>query len=135
MYIEKESPIERISEITAQRMAEVVVEASGANTAIAETLSYASYAGRIALTGWPKEDTLLKTSLITRKELNIYGSRTSVGEFTEDIAIIERKRIEVERLITKTITMAETGSTLQSMAERPQDFLKVVVLPNKLDEE
>ena len=75
----KEDDIKRIKEITSGRMAEVVMEASGANISIKNTLHYTSFAGRIALTGWPKTETPLPTNLITFKELNIYGSRTSKG--------------------------------------------------------
>lgn len=37
------------------------METSGANAAIRATLDIASHAGRIALTGWPKQETPLPT--------------------------------------------------------------------------
>ncbi|WP_255432900.1 zinc-binding dehydrogenase, partial [Citrobacter sp. TBCS-14] len=62
--------VEAIKDITQGTMAQVVVEASGANSAIRETLDLASFAGRIAFTGWPKQETSLPTNLITFKELD-----------------------------------------------------------------
>lgn len=53
-----------VHEITNGRMAEVVIEASGANAAIRNALDLVSYAGRIALTGWPKKETLLPPDII-----------------------------------------------------------------------
>lgn len=73
-------------------MAEVVVEASGANQSIQATLDYVSFSGRISLTGWPKEATQLKTNIITFKELDIRGARTSAGEFQEAIELLYSKK-------------------------------------------
>ncbi len=45
--------IDAIKNITHGTMAQVVIEASGANSAIRNTLDLASFAGRISFTGWP----------------------------------------------------------------------------------
>lgn len=55
-----------IKRITKDRMAEVIIEASGSDRAIRGAIDYVSYAGRISLVGWPKSD-ILPTALITKK--------------------------------------------------------------------
>ncbi|TCP96566.1 hypothetical protein EDC44_10499 [Cricetibacter osteomyelitidis] len=115
----------KIKEITKGRMAEVIIEASGANISIRNALKYVSFAGRIALTGWPKMETPLPTNLITFKELNIYGSRTSKGEFEEALHLLETGKINAEKIVTKTINFNELPKYVQNLSEHPENYLKV----------
>lgn len=88
----KENTLELIRELTKERMAEVVIEASGANICIQNTLKYVSFAGRIALTGWPKTETSLPTNIITFKELNICDSRKSKGSLRRLYSYYQQKK-------------------------------------------
>lgn len=122
---QKEDDINRIKEITNGRMAEVVMEASGANSSIKNTLHYASFAGRIALTGWPKAETPLPTNLITFKELNIYGSRTSKGEFEEALNMLSTHKIDASNIITKSINFEEIPNFISELSNNPENYLKI----------
>jgi 2-desacetyl-2-hydroxyethyl bacteriochlorophyllide A dehydrogenase len=119
---------EAIKAITNGRMAEVVIEASGAAPAIRSAIDYVSYAGRITLVGWPKNDIALPTALITKKELTIRGSRNSVGQFPESLRLISEGKVNVEALLTKTVSLAETAATVVDIAEHPDRYLKVTCM-------
>lgn len=121
-----ESELDMIKEITKGRMAEVVIEASGSNIAIQNTLKYTSFAGRIALTGWPKTETALPTNIITFKELDIYGARTSKGEFEEALELLSSNKINPNTIITKTISFDELPKYIEDISENPGDYLKVI---------
>ncbi len=75
----KENLVEKIKEYTNGRMAECVMEASGANSAIRSALDIVCHAGRVAFTGWPKNETPIPTDMITRKEIDIRGGRVRGG--------------------------------------------------------
>ncbi|WMJ84925.1 zinc-binding alcohol dehydrogenase family protein [Oscillospiraceae bacterium LTW-04] len=120
--------IEEIAKITNGRLAEVVMEASGASAAIRDSLNVASNAGRIILTGWPKQDISLPTSLITRKELDIRGARTSAGEFEEAIDLIYRNKVDVRTILTKTVPIEQAVETIIDIEKNPGDYLKVNVM-------
>ncbi|OOF64598.1 zinc-binding alcohol dehydrogenase family protein [Rodentibacter sp. Ppn85] len=122
---QKEDDRNKIKEITNGRMAEVVMEASGANSSIKNTLYYASFAGRIALTGWPKAETPLPTNLITFKELNIYGSRTSKGEFEEALNMLSTHKINASNIITKSINFEEIPKFISELSNNPENYLKI----------
>lgn len=117
-----------IRHITNGHMAQVVVEASGANSAIRETLDLASFAGRIALTGWPKQETPLPTNLITFKELDICGSRTSAGEFAEALTLLSERKIIPEQIITKIISVDEVAAAIRALSDNPGCQLKINIL-------
>ena len=126
--ISKQDLIKRIFEITNGRMAEVVVEASGSNVAIRNTLDMVSYAGRIAFTGWPKKETSLPTDIITKKELDILGSRVSVGEFEEAIELIYSEKIKANAILSKVISLEQIPEIIQEQAEHPERYIKVNAL-------
>lgn len=124
--IAKQDLLKTIGEITNGRMAEVVVEASGSNEAIRNTLNMVSYAGRIALTGWPKSETPVSTDIITRKEVDVLGSRVSVGEFNEAIDLIDSNKVDVAAIISKIVALEEIPQMLAEQAEFPDRYLKIV---------
>ncbi|MGC8972141.1 MAG: zinc-dependent alcohol dehydrogenase [bacterium] len=121
-----EDIIERIKWITNNRMAECVIEATGSSFGIRTALDVVSFTGRIALVGWPNQEITLPTALITRKELDVYGSRNSVGEFPLALEMIEKKRINVKALISKVVSLEEIPEYLHVLAEEPSKFLKVL---------
>ncbi len=120
--------IATLYEMTNGRMAEVVVEASGANAAIRNTIDMASYAGRIALTGWPKKETSLPTDMITKKELDILGSRVSVGEFEEALELISSGKVNAKAILSKVVKLEEIPRMVKEQSEHPDKYLKINAL-------
>lgn len=120
-----EDAVKKINDITHGRMSEVVIEASGANVSVQNTLKYVSFAGRIALTGWPKTETPLPTNIITFKELDIYGARTSKGEFNEALELLSTFKINPDDIITKVISFDELPEFITELSEHPENYLKI----------
>ena len=126
--LREENLVEKVAEYTNGRMAECVMEASGANSAIRATLDIVSHAGRIALTGWPKQETPIPTDVITRKEVDIRGARTSAGEFPEAIDLIYHGKVDVRRILTKVISIDEAPETIRDIEKNPGNYMKVNIL-------
>ncbi len=123
----KEDAVARVAEITGGMMAQQVMECSGANAAIRSTLDLVSHAGRITLTGWPKKETSLPTDMITKKEIDIRGARTSAGEFEEALELIRTKRVDMMKILTKTVPMDEAAEMVMDIEKNPGSYMKVVV--------
>ena len=126
--LREEDLVEKVSEYTNGRMAECVMEASGANSAIRATLDIVSHAGRIALTGWPKQETPIPTDMITRKEVDVRGARTSAGEFPEAIELIYHQKVDARRILTKVISIDEVPETIRDIEKNPGNYMKVNIL-------
>ena len=120
--------VSEIKRITGGTMAQQVMECSGSNAAVRSTLDYVSHAGRITLTGWPKNETSLPTDLITRKEIDIRGARTSAREFPEALELIRTRKVDMEKILTKTISIDEAPETIRDIEKNPAAYMKVVVL-------
>ena len=116
-----------ISKITSGRMAEQVMECSGANAAIRSTLDYVSNAGRITFTGWPKKETSIPTDIITKKEIDIRGARTSAGEFEEALELINSKRVDMMKILTRVIKVEDAPAVITDIEKNPGSYMKVVV--------
>ena len=125
--LKTEELVPKIMEITNGRGAECVMEASGANSAIRATLDIVSNAGRIALTGWPKTDTPIPTDMITKKEVDIVGARTSAGEFEEAIELIASGKVDARAILTKVVSVDEAPETLRDIEANPGNYMKVTV--------
>lgn len=123
-----ENAVEVIKEITKGRMAEAVIEASGANASIKSMMDYASYAGRISLVGWPKGEISILTSMITKKELDIVGSRTSSGEFQEALELISSKKVDVKPFISSIVPLEGVPEALVDLSEHPDKYMKIVAV-------
>ena len=124
----KEDAVAKIMEITKGRGVECCMEASGSDAGVRSTLNYAAYTGRIALTGWPKHEITLPTNLITKKELQIRGSRNGAGEFEEAIDLIYTGKVPAEKIISKVVPYSQLPHMLGELSEHPGDYLKVVGL-------
>lgn len=122
-----EDAVARVAEITGGEMAHQVMECSGANAAVRSTLDLVSNAGRITLTGWPKKETSLPTDVITKKEIDIRGARTSAGEFEEALDLIYTKKVDMMKILTKTVSMGEAPATIVDIEKNPGNYMKVVV--------
>ena len=120
--------MEKIVEYTGGRMCECVMEASGANAAIRSALDIVCHAGRIILTGWPARETSLPTDVITRKEIDIRGARTSAGEFEEAIDLIYHKKVDAAKILTKVIPVEQVPEIIRDIEQNPGDYLKEVVV-------
>ncbi len=122
-----ENPVEKIREFTGGELAQLVMECSGSNSAVRSTLDMVCHAGRITFTGWPEKETALPTDLITKKEIDIRGARTSAGEFEEALALINSQRVDMAGILTKTVKIEEAPEIIESISKNPEDYMKVVV--------
>lgn len=124
----KEDLVAKVAEYTDGRMAELVMECSGANPAVRSTLDIVANAGRITLTGWPKKETPLPTDAITRKEVDIRGARTSAREFEEAIELIHSGKVNVRALLTKVVSIQDAPAVIMDIEKNPGDYMKVDVV-------
>ncbi len=126
-----QNAVEEIGKITSGRMAECVCEVSGNITGIQNTLDYAAFTGRIALTGWPNGEVLLPTAKITRRELQIRGSRTGVTEeFREILEMIEKEGLDIKKVISKVTDLEGIPAAIEALDKSPGDNLKIIALHN-----
>ena len=65
--------------------------------------------------------------MITKKEIDIRGARTSAGEFEEALDLIYTKKVDMNQILTKVISIDEAPETIRDIEKNPGDYMKVVV--------
>lgn len=128
IHPQTEDAAAKVNEYTDGRMAELVMECSGANAAVRSALDLVANAGRITLTGWPKKETPIPTDMVTRKEIDISGARTSANEFEEAIELIDSGRVDVRKLLTKVVSLQEVPNVIKDIEKNPENYMKVSVI-------
>lgn len=125
----QEDARERISQITGGRMAEAVMEISGANQSVLDSFAYVANAGRIILTGWAKSPLELDTRQITRKEIDVLGQRnTDLAEISRALESISSGRADVMKTVTRIIPFSDMAATVERMAAHPDENVKVLAI-------
>lgn len=124
----KENAEEMILKYTDGRKAELVMECSGSNAAVRNALDYVANAGRITLTGWPKKETPTPTDVITKKEVDIRGARTSANEFEEAIDLIYHNKVDARRILTCTASMDQAPDMIRAIEREPGNYMKVNII-------
>jgi L-iditol 2-dehydrogenase len=124
---------EMVKEVKAQTKglgADVVIEAAGSSATVQQAFSAVRKSGTIlllGLTGHLKEEVPLER--VTLDELNLHGSmRYSMGDFPEAIDMIHREAIDLDTLILKRFTLAETPRVFEETFRSPQKVLKSVMI-------
>lgn len=117
---------QKIQTITGGRLVEAFLEASGSAAAVRSSIELTHYAGRVAFLGWPKDEVALPTFLFTKKELDVRGSRNSVGEFPLATELLATGKVKVDALISKVIAFDDIPEYVRLIAENPSDYIKVI---------
>lgn len=105
----------------------VVIEAVGSAATYRFALEVVAPCGRIACLGWVKGDVALEARHLVAKEVDFVGSRNSLHEFTEVIALFESGRVDPRQVITDRVSMDEVPAALARWAAEPSSVGKVLV--------
>lgn len=118
---------EYLCSLTCGRLADAMVECTGAPPILAKMHDYVRNSGRIALVGWPKDPLTVNTIRWMQKELSVRPSRNSHNNFPEALELIRTRAVPAERLLTKVIEFKDFEQTIKDMTEHPQNYMKVAV--------
>ena len=118
---------EYLCEVCGGALPDVMLDCTGSPAVIGAMHNMVRHGGRISLVGWPHDPVTVNTIRCMRKELDIHGSRNSVGKFPEAIEKIMSGVVPVNEIVSKIIKAGEVEATIQDMIKNPADYLKVLV--------
>jgi L-iditol 2-dehydrogenase len=85
--------------------------------------------GGLTLVGNLKPSVELPLQAVVTRQLTLYGSCASSGEYPACLDLMARGVINTEALISATPPLAEGGSWFKRLYEREPGLLKVILLP------
>jgi len=117
-----------VEQITNGEMANVVFEAIGARETIENTIYLVSYAGRVVMTGYAHEPAQFQEpQLITKKELDILGSRNSQNDFPNAIRFIQASEFDLTKLVTHLLPYTEVRHAFSILDTKIEPVTKILL--------
>ena len=127
----REKPVEQLMERTKGRGVDIVVEAVGKPECFEMAFELVASTGKVVIFGIsPKEAsaTIRPFDLLTR-ELNVLGTWCNPYTFDRALALLAGGEVDVQPLISKTLSLQEIMEGFELMEKSPPGFMKAVVIP------
>ena len=120
---------EALGWVTAGRMADVVIDATGSNKSMGQALNYAAFTGRVVYVGITQQEiTFPHAPVMHRRELTLMGSRNALPpDFTRIIELIEQGKIDTQPWITHHTDFANLIGTFESFTKPETGVIKAIV--------
>ncbi len=109
---------------------DVLLECSGAPTALADGLWRLRTNGRAAMVGMPKQDVTLALSKLNVNELTIGLVNRYAHTWPVAIDLVSSGRVDVASLVTHRFTLEETADALM-LAKHVPDSVKAIISPQQ----
>ncbi|MDQ0614443.1 L-iditol 2-dehydrogenase [Microbacterium sp. W4I4] len=110
---------------------DVLLECSGAPTALADGLWRLRTNGRAAMVGMPKQDVSLALSRLNVNELTIGLVNRYAHTWPIAIDLVSSGRVDVDSLVTHRFALDQTAEALM-LAKTVPDSVKAVIAPQRL---
>jgi L-iditol 2-dehydrogenase len=114
---------------TAGRGADLAFEVVGVTPTFKLAIRCLRKGGSLALVGNLSPTTEFPLQWVVTRELTLYGSCASRGEYPACLDLIARGAINVDALISAVAPLAEGASWFQRLYDREPGLLKVVLAP------
>ncbi|MGN6274247.1 MAG: NAD(P)-dependent alcohol dehydrogenase [Protaetiibacter sp.] len=121
--------VERVGDGTAADF-DVLLECSGAPTALADALWRLRTNGRAAMVGMPKQDVSLALSRLNVNELTIGLVNRYAHTWPTAIELISSGRVDVSSLVTHRFPLDETADAIM-LAKHVPDSVKAIIAPQQ----
>lgn len=123
----KENAVETIDHLTNGEGANIVFEAAGIPHTIEQTIYIASTGGRIVIVGLTGEDVTFPGLLLTKKDIELHGTKHSVQKFPEVIQFLKDHPDIARSFITETMPFSNIENALKKAKNFPHEVTKIVL--------
>jgi 2-desacetyl-2-hydroxyethyl bacteriochlorophyllide A dehydrogenase len=108
------------------RVADVVFDATGSAAVMGDSLNLVAPGGKLVFVGLTRDPIKIDDALLHRREVTIYASRNSCGQFPPIIRLLEEKKINTEPWITDRLNLDEVPLRFKDLPTK-SGLMKAVV--------
>lgn len=119
-----------VGALTGGRGADVALEVVGATPTIRTCVHSVRKGGAVTLVGNVSPEVEIPLQAVVSRELSLYGSCASSGEYPVCIDLLERGAIRVDPLITATASLDEGPGWFERLYAGEPGAMKVILQPN-----
>ena len=124
-----EDVVARVKELTGGRGADSAIDCVGATAPIQTCMNVVRKGGHVTLIGNVTPKIELPLQIAVSRELTLYGSCASNGEYPECIALMASGQIQVAPIISARISLEEGPEYFSRLYANDQDLMKVIFTP------
>jgi L-iditol 2-dehydrogenase len=94
---------------------------------VQQAVRMARHGGRIVVMGMGSQYTPVFWKECVEKEIQLVGSRVTLGDFPRALSLMSQGRFHPDLLISKECSLEETGEAFRLLEEGPDHFLKFLI--------
>ncbi len=107
--------------------ADIVFEAVGSDTSAKLALELANPGGKVVILGVFEHNVMINMMDIVRKELQVYGSWTSIFAFEETMSLMESQKLNTNQLITHRYPFADAIKAFEEALADKSGRIKSII--------
>lgn len=123
--------VKKVVELTSGEGADVSVEVVGNAAALATAIGSVRRGGRVGLVGNLSPEVSFPLQAVVTRELTLYGSCASAGEYARAIQLVASGAIRVAPLISATAPLSDGPRWFERLYAREPGLMKVILQPSK----
>lgn len=123
-----DADIKTFTDLTASKLGNVVIDATGSNQSMARALQFVGFAGRLVFVGITTQEITFAHPLMHRREMTLLASRNALSaDFTRIISLIENGRIDTRPWISHHAAFDEMIEAFPGWLQPEMGVIKAIV--------
>lgn len=114
--------------------ADIAFDATGIEATVELCLRSVRLDGSVVLIGNLAPEIGFALQWVVTRQLSLFGTCASAGEYDECLRLIAEGRVDVEALISKTVPLASGHEWITRVYQREPGLNKIVLIPEGVDE-
>src|SRR5271170_1615543 len=107
-------------------LGDVVFDATGSAAVMADSLNRVSVGGKLVFVGLTSDPVPLNDALFHKREVTLFASRNSAGQFPRIIKMLEEGKIQIDEWITERLVLADLPGQFAMLVDRPH-LIKAII--------
>lgn len=131
---QEEDPVQKILSITSGLGVDRVIETVGTameiknrGMPIEQAVRMTRHGGRIVVMGMGSQYTPVFWKEFVEKEIQLVGSRVTLGDFPRALSLMSQRRFHPDLLISKEFSLEETQEAFRLLEEKPEHYIKFLI--------
>jgi len=125
----KEPLSETVKSLTGGHGAALSFDAVGVEASVWDSITSLAKGGECVLVGNITPGVPIPLQQVVTKQLTLYGSCASSGEYPQCLELIAEGKVNIEKLISKTVPLSEGNEWIQKLYRREPGLYKIVLIP------
>ena len=119
--------VKTVMDLTQGEGAAIVIECAGSPFTIGQTVHLVAAGGRIVVAGVTFKDVSFPGRSLTKKEVEIHGSRNNVGQFPRVMEFLAANPEVARRFISATMPLEKIVEAIHWAKDKPNEVTKIVL--------